>query len=171
VINWSQVTDLTGRTSPIVAGMTGMRVNGMQLVNGIRPGSDGDGADEVIVRVPALRRYVGSVRSMTTALAAQGGLTVDDIEDLQMSVDEACSILINHVSAPAAWLELHFLIGPGDSGQFGADVRINAPATTTVDRSSLPWTVLSALTDELTLAEDTDELSISFAKHRRASRP
>ena len=86
-----------------------MRTGSHQLVNGsqLRPDQD-----EVTVRVPALRRYVSAVRSMTTALAAQCDLTVDEIEDVQMAIDEACALLLPHVERSRPWLEVTYhLVG------------------------------------------------------------
>jgi serine/threonine-protein kinase RsbW len=132
----------------------------MPSLNGNRARPD---QDEVTVRVPALRRYVGSVRALATSVAAQSGLTVDEIEDVQMAVDEACALLLQHVSRSRVWLDLRLRVS---DGVFAADVAIATPAAIELDRSSLAWTVLSALTDELELSADGPALRITFTKNR-----
>jgi serine/threonine-protein kinase RsbW len=121
--------------------------------------------DEVTVRVPALRRYVAALRSLTTALAAQCDLTVDEIEDVQMSIDEACALLLPHVERSRPWLEVTFHLV---EARFAARVEITTSEAAPLDRDNLSWTVLTALVDEADVLEDGRSLGISFAKVRGA---
>jgi serine/threonine-protein kinase RsbW len=141
-----------------------VRTGSDQLVNGTRLRPD---QDEVTVRVPALRRYVSAVRSLTTALAAQCDLTVDEIEDIQMSVDEACALLLPHVERSRPWLDVKFhLVG----SRFTAQVEVATTEAVQLDRTSLSWTVLSALCDEADIIADGRSLAIEFTKLRGADR-
>jgi serine/threonine-protein kinase RsbW len=124
--------------------------------------------DEISLRVPALRRYVSAVRSMSTALAVQCGLTVDEIEDVQMSIDEACSLLLPHVSRSRAWLDLSFHLV---EGRFAAAVSVAVASPVELEKSSLAWTVLSALCDEVDVASDGRTLTISLTKLSEVIRP
>jgi serine/threonine-protein kinase RsbW len=119
--------------------------------------------DEVTVRLPALRRYVGSVRTLTTALAAQCDLTVDDIEDVQIAIDEACALLLQHAPRSQAWLDLQFLI---NDGRLVADVRMDVQSGAEIDRTGLSWMVLSSVTDTLDFDEGGRSLSVCFSKKR-----
>lgn len=139
-----------------------MRTGSHQLVNGsqLRPDQD-----EVTVRVPALRRYVSAVRSMTTALAAQCDLTVDEIEDVQMAIDEACALLLPHVERSRPWLEVTYhLVG----SRFTAEVEVATAQPVQLDRTNLSWTVLTALCDEADITADGRSLAIEFTKLRGA---
>src|ERR1700743_3335800 len=90
--------------------------------------------DEVTVRVPALRRYVGGLRALATALAVQCDLTVDEIEDVQMSIDEACALLLPHADRSRPWLDVTFpLVG----ATFVARVEVATAEAVYLDRDSL----------------------------------
>lgn len=119
--------------------------------------------DEVTLRVPALRRYVAALRSFTTALAAQCDLTVDEIEDVQMSIDEACALVLPHVERSRPWLDVTFHLV---EGRFGAHVAIATSEAVYLDRQNLSWTVLTALVDEAEIVMDGRTLGITFAKVR-----
>jgi serine/threonine-protein kinase RsbW len=142
-----------------------VRTDDDQLVNGrqLRPDQD-----EVTVRVPALRRYVAALRSLTTALAVQCDLTLDDIEDVQMSVDESCALLLPHVDRSRPWLDVTFHLV---DASFVAQVQVATTTMVLIDRDSLAWTVLAALCDDVTVSMDGRSLLICFTKSRGAGRP
>src|ERR1044071_20927 len=52
------------------------------------------GGDLVELTVPAPIPYLAVVRTATAGLAARLGFTLDEIEDLRIAVDEACSMLL-----------------------------------------------------------------------------
>jgi serine/threonine-protein kinase RsbW len=139
-----------------------VRIDGDQRVtsNRLRPDQD-----EVTLRVPALRRYVAALRSLTTALAAQCDLTLDEIEDVQMSIDEACALLLPHVERSRPWLDVTFHLV---EARFAARVEITTSEAVQLDRDNLSWTVLTALVDEADVLTDGRSLGISFAKVRGA---
>src|ERR1700712_2011997 len=68
--------------------------------------------DVVEVRVPADVAFVSTLRLTAASLAARCDLTIDDIEDLRLAVDEACALLLPHASA-SAHLEARFEVGAG----------------------------------------------------------
>jgi serine/threonine-protein kinase RsbW len=124
--------------------------------------------DEVTLRVPALRRYVSSVRGFTTALAAQCELTVDEIEDVQMAIDEACALVLPHVERSQPWLNVRFHLV---EGRFVAQVEVATAQAVQLDRGSLSWTVLEALCDEIEVLMDGRSVAICFTKLRGPGRP
>jgi serine/threonine-protein kinase RsbW len=132
------------------------------LVNGdgLRPDED-----EVTVRIPALRRFVSSVRGLTTALAVQCDLTVDEIEDVQMSVDEACALLLPHVARSTPWLDVRFRLVPA---RFAAEVEVTTAEPVDLDRDNLSWTVLNALCDDVDVIASGRSVAIRFTKRRAA---
>ena len=54
--------------------------------------------DIVEVAAPADVAYVSTLRLTAASLAARCELTIDDIEDLRLAVDEACALLLSHAS-------------------------------------------------------------------------
>lgn len=142
-----------------------MRTDDDQRLNGKRLRPD---QDEVTVRIPALRRYVAALRSLTTALAVQCDLTLDDIEDVQMSIDESCALVLPHVDRSRPWLDVTFHLV---DASFVAQVEVATTTLVSIDRESLSWTVLAALCDDVTVSMDGRSLTISFSKSRGADRP
>jgi serine/threonine-protein kinase RsbW len=142
-----------------------VRTDDEQLLNGkhLRPDQD-----EISLRLPALRRYVAALRSLTTSLAVQCDLTVDDIEDVQMAIDECCALLLPHVDRSRPWLDIRFHLVDAN---FVAQVQVATAAAASIDRETLSWTVLDALCDELTVSMDGRSLAICFTKLRGAGRP
>ena len=49
--------------------------------------------------MPADVAYVSTLRLTAASLAARCDLTIDDIEDLRLAVDEACALLLPHAAA------------------------------------------------------------------------
>src|SRR3978361_1874848 len=93
------------------------------------------------MRVPADAAYVATLRMTAAGLAARCDLTVDDIEDLRLAVDEACALLLPHASVSAI-LDARFEVGVGFL-RVHTSVATSEP--TEPDRDGFAWTVLGAL--------------------------
>ena len=95
--------------------------------------------DEV-VQIPAgLSRSSSSIlRSLTASLGARCDLTIDEIEDLRIAVDEACALLLPHAAAGRA-LTATFSVEPGRLAgrrqRAGRSVRDAGPGRIRVDGS------------------------------------
>ena len=75
--------------------------------------------DRIDIRIPAEGVYVATLRMCAASLGARCDLTVDDIEDLRLAVDEACALLLPHASAgqdgrTRGDLEAAFTLRPGE---------------------------------------------------------
>jgi serine/threonine-protein kinase RsbW len=103
--------------------------------------------EEVRVSVPARAEFVHLLRTVTGAVAAHLALSLDDVDDLRLAVDEACARL----------LEL-----PGEPHTVRLDVRsmrgcievvlaVDATATWPPGglEDTLAWRVLGALADHV----------------------
>jgi serine/threonine-protein kinase RsbW len=114
----------------------------------------------VEVRLPADRDYVAALRAFVTALAAHSELTVDEIEDLQIAVDESCALLLPHVQ-PGGQLIVHV-----ELAAMGIALVVSVPARADAvpDRSGFSWTVLSAVADEMHVTSGGGTLAIRFTK-------
>lgn len=117
---------------------------------------------DVDARLPADPGFVAALRALATALAARCDWTVDDIEDLQIGVDEACALVLPHARQPGGQLSVHLQVMPAS-----ADIVVSVPADASVvpDRSGFSWTVLSAVTDHMHMTSGAGSLAIRFSQH------
>jgi len=101
------------------------------------------GTDLVELRVPADPAYLTVVRTASAGLAARLDLTLDEIEDLRIAVDEACTLLLDP-GATDQDLVATFRLGEGS-----LEVEVRGPARELPERSSFAWAVLEALVGEV----------------------
>lgn len=106
------------------------------------------GTDSVRLSVPARPEFVHVLRSVTAAVSSRVPLSLDDVDDLRLAVDEACARL---------------LALPGDPSTFRVDLRNLADrfeVVAAVDASipdwppagvedTLEWRLLGALTESV----------------------
>jgi serine/threonine-protein kinase RsbW len=122
--------------------------------------------DSVEVQVPADVAYVATLRLMAASLAARCDLTIDDIEDLRLAVDEACALLLPH-AAPDARLEATFALRPGALSVTASVASAGGQATP--DRGGFAWSVLSALASEVDVEATDGWLAITVTKRRETA--
>jgi serine/threonine-protein kinase RsbW len=103
-------------------------------------GGPAQAPDVVELRVPADPAYLAVVRTASAGLGARLDLTLDEIEDLRMAVDEACALLLSNTSHDGESLYCEFTIRRGR-----LDVHVRGPATTVPDSNTFGWSVLEAL--------------------------
>lgn len=123
--------------------------------------------DHVEVRIPAQGVYVATLRMCAASLAARCDLTVDDIEDLRLAVDEACSLLLPHAGTPAV-LEAAFTLRPGE---LRATTFVHAGDGAAIDRTGFAWTVLGTLVSSVDVDGSDGRLAITITKRREAPLP
>lgn len=121
--------------------------------------------DHVTIRVPAAGFYVATLRLTTASLAARCDLTVDDIEDLRLAVDEACALLLPH-AAPNGTLDADFELA---RGQLTVRAGVMSTAGADIDRAGFAWTVLGALATAVHVSNSDGRLAISVTKRREAT--
>lgn len=107
--------------------------------------------DAVELRVPADPAYLAVVRTATAGLATRLNLTLDEIEDLRIAVDEACSLLLVGRAHPGRTLNASFTLGNGT-----ISVHITGPAAELPEGASFSWSVLRALAGEVVTGTDED---------------
>lgn len=100
------------------------------------------GGDRVELRVPADPAYLAVLRTACAGLAARLDLTLDEIEDLRIAVDEACSLLL---AGPLPPSQQDSLVAVFDLADTALDIRVSGPARRLPERSSFAWAVLEAL--------------------------
>jgi serine/threonine-protein kinase RsbW len=127
------------------------------------PRPDGD---VVEVRIPADVAYVSTLRLTAASLAARCDLTIDDIEDLRLAVDEACALLLPHAT-DGSTLDARFSLA---KGRLAVETSVHTSATEAEpDRSGFAWTVLDALATTVDVKQEDALLTISVTKAREAA--
>jgi serine/threonine-protein kinase RsbW len=109
------------------------------------------GQDTVDLVVPADPAYLSVMRTATAGVATQLDLTVDEVEDLRIAVDEAGALLLGGVQHPTHELSTTFTVDP-----HRMSVRIDGPPASLPEENSFAWTVLNALTGEVTTGHGDD---------------
>lgn len=100
--------------------------------------------DVVDLRVPADPAYLAVIRTATAGLAARMNLTLDEIEDMRIAVDEACVLLLPEHREPDEFLHATFTVTATS-----LDVQVSGPATALPDGSNFAWSVLQALVGQV----------------------
>jgi serine/threonine-protein kinase RsbW len=126
------------------------------------PRPDGD---TVEVRIPADVVYVSTLRLTAASLAARCDLTIDDIEDLRLAVDEACALLLPH-ARPDSTLDARFELA---AGRLAVETSVQTDDAAEPDRSGFAWTVLGALASTVDVHKEPDRLAIVVTKVREAA--
>jgi serine/threonine-protein kinase RsbW len=121
--------------------------------------------DEITVQLPADSRFLGTLRGVARSLAAQCELTVEEVEDIQMAIDEAFVLLVPYAGAAdqGAKITADFVLA---SGQVDVEVSIPSDDSEGPDQAGLSWTVLEALTDQVEVASGGGTMTIAFTKRR-----
>ena len=118
--------------------------------------------DELTVRLPAHSIYSAVLRTAVASVAARADFTVDDIEDLRIAVDEACSILLDR-AVPGAQVSCHIA---GHAKSVVATVSTTVNDRTPPDTSSFAWLLLSALAGAVQADVDGDQMTITLSRAR-----
>jgi serine/threonine-protein kinase RsbW len=116
--------------------------------------------DEIILSLPPQPRMVRVARLTASAVASFADLTVDDIDDLKIAVDEACVVLLEH--GDGGPVELAFRFGPGEvrvrGRTTGRDVDLDG------EEVQLATRILSVVTDTFDVAATEGELTFHLQK-------
>ncbi len=117
---------------------------------------------DVELRVPADSAFVAVLRSVTAGLAARCDLTLDEIEDLRIAVDEACGLLLP-LAELGSTLTAGFTLSPG---HLRITARVPVRAGAELNRDGFGWTVLDALAGAVEVEQDGQSLTIILTKQR-----
>ena len=124
----------------------------------------GSSTNEIItVSVPPEAGYVHILRAVTASVAARLPISFDGVEDLRLAVDEACAWLLARGRSTS---RMTLRLRPLDD-RLEAEVSIDAadgPWPPPDLQQSLPWKILSALVDTLSLSTDAGGPSILLTK-------
>jgi serine/threonine-protein kinase RsbW len=115
---------------------------------------------DVMLRIPADSAYLAVLRTATAGLAARLDFTLDDIEDLRIAVDEACAMVLPQ-ARPASDLTCTFDL---DVARLTVAVTAECDSPRPPNRDGFAWTVLAALTNEVSAEVDGDRLTVKLAR-------
>ncbi len=111
----------------------------------------------VEIGVAATVSQLPIVRGLAETLVLLSDFTLDEVADIRLAVDEACSTLIG-IAAPGSQLRCRFTVGDKDLLVHVAGV---AAAQGLPDQRSFGWHVLRTLTDEVDAAQSPYDESVS----------
>jgi len=115
---------------------------------------------DVELRIPADSAFLAVLRTATAGLAARLDFTLDDIEDLRIAVDEACAMVLPQARVDSD-LTCAFDLEPT---RLTVAVTAECDTPQAPDRDSFAWTVLSALTSEVSADVHGERLTIRLAR-------
>jgi serine/threonine-protein kinase RsbW len=119
--------------------------------------------DVVVLVVPASSSYLAVLRTATAGLAARLKMTLDEIEDLRIAVDEACAILLP-IAAHDSDVTCTFLVTPA---ALHIDVAVPVTGTGVLPGAqSFAWQVLTALAGEVSAEHLDGTATIRLIKRR-----
>jgi serine/threonine-protein kinase RsbW len=107
-------------------------------------------ADDVALDFPAELRYLPLARAVTAALAVVHDLTVNDITDLRLAIDEMCTTLI---PLAAAGVRAHCELTVDDN-RLTVTTRVRVLRVELPDPESVGWRILTALSDSVSTYVD-----------------
>lgn len=119
--------------------------------------------EEIQVAVPALPDYIHVVRAVAGAVAAGLSLSYDEIDDIRIAVDEACSHLLD-IRPRGGSLRLSIR---AQDGALRLVVSVDTPSAAWPPadaRQTLTWQVLSALAEDAEFSRTETGPGIRFSK-------
>lgn len=114
------------------------------------------------IRLTAGSEHLSTVRAVAADLALQQDMTLDEVDDLRLAVDEACSMLVP-LAQPGGELRCRFSLA-------AQEIRVRCSVIAATDEQpptdGFPWQVLMTLTDSVRCAVDDDGTWIELVKRK-----
>jgi len=115
------------------------------------------------VAVPASPDVLHLLRSVTASIGARMSMSLDDVEELRIAVDEAAALLLDRAGdASGRTLELALTC---TDRSLTASVSLDGVVGSDEDaRASWPWRVITAVTDDASVRRADGRLTVTFTK-------
>jgi serine/threonine-protein kinase RsbW len=117
---------------------------------------------EVRLSVPAHGAFLSLIRTTSAAVAARLEMTIDEIEDLRIAVDEAAAMLLPSVADDRS-VDVVFTLG---ADELTISLSAHTGDALAPDQDGFGWTVLSALAGSVS-ADHADGRTTIVLSHRR----
>jgi serine/threonine-protein kinase RsbW len=102
----------------------------------------------VVVSVPARPGFVHVLRTVVASVTARLDLSLDDVEDMRIAIDEAAALLLA-MHGPATTLRAELVAALGNlTIRLSSDLAISSDWPPPGTEEAWPWRVISALCDE-----------------------
>jgi serine/threonine-protein kinase RsbW len=123
-------------------------------------------AQEALIRiaVPARAEAVHLLRSVAASVGARMSMTLDDVEEIRIAVDEAATLLLTRSDRSEGSLELELTC---TDTALSAAISLRPPGRELSEaelRASWPWRVISAITDEVSTERSREATTVTFVK-------
>ncbi len=115
--------------------------------------------------MPAHGAFLSMIRTTTAAVGARVDLTIDEIEDLRIAVDEAAALLLPDVSADGR-VDVTFSY---DADDLTIVLASRTGATKAPGRDGFGWTVLAALAGSVDVTVADGITTITLVHHRASA--
>ncbi len=116
----------------------------------------------LLLRVAPLSENLVLARTVAASVCAQLDFPIDQLDDVRLAVDEACSLLLSETDGSD--LDVEFL--PGD-GELTVTVSGGTNAAAGPSDSSFAWLVISELCDSATAELSEGRLTVRLQSVRR----
>ncbi len=115
----------------------------------------------VHLEIPASGAYLAVARATATGLAAQLHFTYDQLDDLRIAVDEACTQLLAR-GGGAGTLRVAYHL---EAGALYVEASVETPdSASPVAKDTFAWQILNAMTDEVHEHLEAGRLRLSLRK-------
>ncbi len=121
--------------------------------------------DCVRVEFPAQTVNMAIARTVAAAVAARADLTVDQIEDVRLAMDEALSHVIS-VAAEGSTVACELC---ADGGVVSATIACAVPAADVPDPDPFSWMVLTALVSDVRVSINDGTIAMTWSLARESS--
>ena len=101
----------------------------------------------VTIQIPSSADHVSLLRALIGMYAARQNFTLEEVDDMRMAVEEAAVQLFRRSSGGAITMALH-TDGPTLSAELSSAADSAEPI---MDENSFSWTILSALSDDVSV--------------------
>jgi serine/threonine-protein kinase RsbW len=114
------------------------------------------------IRLTAGSEYLSTVRAVAADLALQQDMTLDEVDDLRLAVDEACSMLVP-LAVPGGELRCRFSLA---QREIRVRCSVVAAGNERPPTDGFPWQVLVTLTDSVRSDANGDGTWIELVKRK-----
>src|SRR5437868_6932149 len=134
-------------------------------------GGEGDVVEPPAVElsVVAVSTYLSTVSAVAADLALQHDMNLDEVDDLRLAVDEACSMLVP-LALPDAMLRCRFTIGPD---RIEVSCSVSTKDEEQLTTTGFSWQVLTTLADTVEWSAGHDDegylVTVDLVKRKAAA--
>ena len=125
----------------------------------------------VVVSVPARAGSVHVLRAVVASIAARLDMSIDDVEEMRIAIDEAAALLLQF-HAPATTLRAELDADPDAlTIRLSSDVGVSGEWPPPGTEDAWPWRVITGLADEAGFDVGPGGPVVWLRRHRGAERP